>query len=118
MTYSKQKYSEGEIIQRGCMGGASKVSTSVIYQKGGKVYSYNVQNYVELLNRLGFKVIYKREIEVIKKEIEKMEKIIADGGKDNIFFGFMELLEDEKEELLNTIEEYQDIIKNSVVVNG
>jgi len=113
------KYPDGEIIQRGCMGGASKVSTSVIYQKGGKVYSYNVQNYVELLNRLGFKVIYKRQVEAMKREIENMKKIIADGGKDNIFFGgFMKLSEDEKQRLLNTIAEYQDNIKNSIAVNG
>lgn len=115
----KTKYPTGEIVQRGCMGGASSVATCVIYKSGGKVYKYNVQNYVELLNRLGFKVLYKKQIEAMQRDIKKMEKVIADGGKNNIFFGgFVELSEDEKQRLLNTIEEYQDSIKNSIAVNG
>lgn len=114
----KMKHPGGEIIQRGCMGGVSKSSTSVIYNKGGKVYSYNVSNYVELLNRIGFKVLYKREVEAMKTSIEKMQKVIDNNGEENIFFGFMELTPERKQELLNTIAEYQNDIKECIIVNG
>lgn len=114
----RTKYPEGEIIQRGCMGGASKVATSVIYQEGGKVYSFNVQNYVELLQRLGFKVLYKRQVERMTADIEKMQKVIENNGEENIFFGFMELSEQRKQELLSTIAEYQNDMEDAIVVNG
>uniref|UniRef100_A0AAU8B9D3 Uncharacterized protein n=1 Tax=Dulem virus 39 TaxID=3145757 RepID=A0AAU8B9D3_9CAUD len=114
----RSKYPDGKIEQRGCMSKTNKVSINVTYQKGGKVYYYNAQNYVELLNRMGFRVVYKKDVEALEIAIYKMQKVIADGGENNIFSGgFVKLSENKKQRLLNTIAEYQDSINHSIVVD-
>ena len=115
----RTKYLDGEIVQRGCMGGACKSAVCVTYKTHGKVYYYNAQSYVELLNRLGFNVLYERDVLSMKKEIQRLEKIISDGGTKNIFTkGFQLLTEERKAEYLNTIHKYKTAIENSIVVNG
>jgi hypothetical protein len=116
----KTKYPEGEVVQKGKMGGASKSSTSVIFSKGGKVYSYNVDNYVSLLKRLGFNVIYRHTVDSYKDRIVDIEKILADCGEESIFEdeGWLALTDDDIQSYNNELEQINNILNTSVVVNG
>ncbi len=111
------KYSNGIIFQRGSYGGSSKNSISVMFKKNGKVYDYQVQNYVELLNKLGFKVLYQKNVIEMKRQIAELEKELKAGGRENILFKcFVPLSDQRKNEYLQIIQSYKEDIENSIIV--
>ena len=49
----REKYPEGTIYAKGKFGGVSSSKYAVVFEKGGRVYSYYEPNYTALLVRLG-----------------------------------------------------------------
>ena len=86
---AKEKYPDIEIYQRGGDYSSNKTSVQVIFgrTKGKiKVYHFNVTSYVELLTRLGFNVIYKKDVEAIKLRIKHIREDLDNVGKPIDFF--------------------------------
>ena len=80
----QSKYPEGLVTQRGKFG--DKVSSvAVIYNSNGKVYEYSYKSYADLLVKLGFPVIYKKQLTGIQKRISELKAEIEAGGYEDIF---------------------------------
>lgn len=80
----RTKYPEGDIYRTPTTEGRYS-GLSVVFRKGGKVYDYSTNTYGVLLRRLGFKVLYKHDVENINELIAEKEELIKQGGKYNIF---------------------------------
>lgn len=81
----RTKYPEGEVFQKGTFGGVADSRVAVVFKRGGKVYAYNVNNYVQLLERFGFELLYEREVKHIENRIKELEELIKVGGKKGLF---------------------------------
>ena len=81
----KTKYPEGEVFQKGTVGGVADSRVAVVFKRGGKVYAYNVNNYVQLLERFGFELLYEREAKYIENRIKELEELIKAGGEKGLF---------------------------------
>lgn len=116
----KTKYPTAHIFKRNEMGGASSAALAVTFKEGGKVYDYNTQSYADVLNRLGFTVLYKHEVTTLEKLVAELERDIAAGGYVNPFFESRmiyfseETLADKKAQLA----EYKHTLENAIVEQG
>lgn len=85
----RTKYPEGEIVRRFASSAGSKYF--VVFKEGGKVYEYACTSYQQLLERFGFKIAYKHNIETAKANIkyheEKLRKI--ESGEEKPFALFL-----------------------------
>lgn len=79
----RTKYPEAEIVKN--MGGVANGRIAVIYQPGGKVYAYQASSYQQVLAKLGFKILYKHNVDNMKEEIKRLETEIEAGGYENMF---------------------------------
>ena len=68
----KTKYPDGEIRRPNSTSEGSRYW--VVFDKGGKVYSYNAQSYQELLERLGFKVAYAHNIRNAESILSRLKE--------------------------------------------
>ena len=116
----KTKYQNGEIYASNKDYSKNKTSVQVIFDETKqkiKVYHYNVVNYVELLQKLGFNIIYKKDIEAIQKKINRLQNEIQNGGYyDDLFdcvvkFSINEM--QQKKEMLNTL---QNKLQNAIII--
>ena len=94
----KNKYPQAKVFKHGEFVG-NKINVVVIFTPQSKVYKYN-GTYCEVLNKLGFKAIYKHNLEAVKNALAKAK---AGHGIQDEFFG---LKIDNTEE----IQRYEEII--------
>lgn len=82
----RTKYPEATITKGQYYGGSCSGRIVVVFQPGGKAYQYHgCSTYQQILERLGFKILYKHNVEGYKCRIKKLEDQIAAGGYENIF---------------------------------
>lgn len=77
----RTKYPEGEITRKNASSAGWKYF--VTFKPNGKAYYYSCTSYAELLNRFGFNVIYKHDLESAKTTLERYTKELeeAKAGK-------------------------------------
>ena len=78
----KSKYPQAEVFKHGDFVG-NKINVAVVFTPQSKVYKYN-GTYCEVLNKLGFKAIYKHNLEAVKNALAKAK---AEHGTKDEFFG-------------------------------
>lgn len=81
----RTKYPTGEIINGKRFGGSCAGRMVVIFQEGGKCYDYGATSYQAILERFGFKILYKHNVAAYERQIADLEKRIADGGEQDFF---------------------------------
>ncbi len=116
----KTKYPTGEIFQKGSLGcgSASDSKVCVIFKDGGKVYGYNYKSYADLLQQLGFNVLYEHDVKAIESQILNSEKMINDGGYIDDFFSdgeFVGYSEEEIEGAKFNIEYLNNKLKDAII---
>lgn len=79
----RTKYPEATIYKN--MGGVAKGRIAVTYGPNSKVYGYTASSYQMVLEKLGFKILYKHNVLAMKAEIERLNKEIETGGYERIF---------------------------------
>ena len=107
----KTKYPEAAAHMHGTYGGTEGINgVEIFFTPDGKGYSYR-GSYLQILDRLGIKVIYKSTLDMYEKTIEKLE---AENGESNPFVP-EEVIDntaeiDRYKKLLAKIEEEQYIV--------
>lgn len=81
----RTKYPEATIFRRNSMGGTSSSRLAVTFVPNGKVYDYAAASYQQVLEKLGFNILYKHNVKCYKEKIEQLEAEIEAGGETNIF---------------------------------
>lgn len=116
-SYFFKKYPTGSIYYEN----KKKNVVNVAFTEEGKVYSYKINNHVDLINRLklDIKMIYQYDYDYYIKEIEKFEIEIKNGFWIDDFFGNGEknnYTESEIDNMKKNIECYKNKIENVVII--
>ena len=113
----RTKYPEAEIVKN--MGGVATSRISVIFTPGGKVYSYLVSSYQQVLEKLGFEILYKHNVLNYKNEITRLKKEIEAGGYEDIFQisgeDFYKYTDEEINQMKNEITRIENILATSII---
>ena len=113
----RTKYPEAEIVKN--MGGVATSRISVIFTPGGKVYSYLASSYQQVLEKLGFKILYKHDVLNYKNEITRLKKEIEAGGYEDIFQisgeDFYKYTDEEINQMKNEITRIENILATSII---
>ena len=113
----RTKYPEAEIVKN--MGGVATSRISVIFTLGGKVYSYLVSSYQQVLEKLGFESLYKHNVLNYKNEITRLKKEIEAGGYEDIFQisgeDFYKYTDEEINQMKNEITRIENILATSII---
>lgn len=115
----KTKYPNGVIYQKGSFNN-DKSRVAVVFDKTiqpHKAYEYQYTSYVELLNKLGFNLQYKKDKASIENTLKDMEQQLTNGYEENLFFGRIALNEEKKLYLKNRITYYKELLENAVFVD-
>lgn len=84
----RTKYPKARIYNGKRFGGATSSEMVVVFDEGGKCYNYSASSYQQVLEKLGFKILYKHNVESMNRRIAELEKQIADRGEENRFHLF------------------------------
>ena len=113
----RTKYPEGEITRKHASSAGWKYF--VVFNKGGKAYYYGCTSYAELLNRLGFEVVYTHNLESAKATLKKYEEELNDAkaGKFSKFaFIFIEQTPENEKQYINDLQkqvnEYKELVRH------
>lgn len=103
----RSKYPNGEICRRNSTSAGNKYW--VVFDKSianHKVYHYSETSYAGLLNRLGFKIVYKHDVETAKYYVKQYQKELDDlnNGIKPPFFNCFGIFSDEKEAMEDEIQ--------------
>lgn len=113
----RTKYPEAEIVKN--MGGVATGRISVIFTPGGKVYSYLASSYQQVLEKLGFEILYKHNVLNYKNEITRLKKEIEAGGYEDIFQisgeDFYKYTDEEINQMKNEITRIENILATSII---
>ena len=116
----RTKYPEGNIIRKNVTSAGNKYW--VTFNPNSKAYFYSATSYAELLNRLGFKVVYRHNLETAKQQVEHYEEKINKYKKGEldefeILFGLTEeqLIENTEREL-NDAKKRVNYYKNECII--
>lgn len=113
----RTKYPEAEIVKN--MGGVATSRISVIFTPGGKVYSYLASSYQQVLEKLGFEILYKHNVLNYKNEITRLKKEIEAGGYEDIFQisgeDFYKYTDEEINRMKNEITRIENILATSII---
>lgn len=113
----RTKYPETEIVKN--MGGVATSRISVIFTPGGKVYSYLASSYQQVLEKLGFEILYKHNVLNYKNEITRLKKEIEAGGYEDIFQisgeDFYKYTDEEINQMKNEITRIENILATSII---
>lgn len=113
----RTKYPEAEIVKN--MGGVATSRISVIFTPGGKVYSYLASSYQQVLEKLGFEILYKHNVLNYKNEIARLKKEIEAGGYEDIFQisgeDFYKYTDEEINQMKNEITRIENILATSII---
>ena len=112
----RTKYPTATIYKKNAFHGVSSSAFSVTFTDGGKVYNYSAQNYGEVLQKLGFTVLYADEIEDRKQRIERIQNNINTGQRKKLFGGVHVYTSEEIKEMKKEIEELKQLIDNAIIV--
>lgn len=116
----KTKYQNGEIYASNKDYSKNKTSIQVIFditKPKIKVYHYNVANYVELLQKLGFNIIYKKDIEAIQKDVNRLQNEIENKGYyDDLFDCFVNFSIDEIQQKKEMFDTLQNKLQNAIII--
>lgn len=113
----RSKYPNGEICRKNSTSAESKYW--VTFNKDGKVYYYSCTSYAQLLNRLGFHVVYKHDVDAAKATLEKYETQLIDAKNGNFSpfaFAFIdrtpETEQAEIDDLQRQVDEYKEMLRH------
>lgn len=113
----RTKYPDGEICRRNSTSAENKYW--VTFKPNSKVYYYSCTSYAELLNKLGFEVVYKHNIESAKATLERYEKELneAKAGKFSKFaFIFTEQTPETEKYYINDlqaqVDQYKELVRH------
>lgn len=82
----RTKYPEATITKGQYYGGSCSGRMVVVFKPNGKVYQYrDCSTYQQILERLGFNILYKHNVKAYQDRIAKLEAEIAAGGYENFF---------------------------------
>ena len=113
----RTKYPEAEIVKN--MGGVATSRISVIFTPGGKVYSYLASSYQQVLEKLGFEILYKHNVLNYKNEIARLKKEIEASGYEDIFQisgeDFYKYTDEEINQMKNEITRIENILTTSII---
>lgn len=113
----RTKYPEAGIVKN--MGGVATSRISVIFTPGGKVYSYLASSYQQVLEKLGFEILYKHNVLNYKNEITRLKKEIEAGGYEDIFQisgeDFYKYTDEEINQMKNEITRIENILATSII---
>lgn len=113
------KYPNGRIFRRNSMGGVTTSAIAVEFNEYGKVYSYQAKSYQEVLDKLGFCILYKHNVEALNIEKHKLEQEINEGGYEPILDllhrDYVEYTEEEIAEKKNRIAEIDNMIATYII---
>lgn len=84
----RTKYPEARIYNGKRFGGATTSQMVVVFNEGGKCYNYYANTYQQILERLGFKILYKHNVEAMQRRIAELEEQIKNRGEENRFHLF------------------------------
>lgn len=84
----RTKYPDATIFRRNSFGGTNTTHLAVVFEPCGKVYDYYGLSYQQVLIKLGFKILYKHNVDSYNRHIAELEKKIADKGEKNEFHLF------------------------------
>lgn len=101
----KNKHPQAEVFKHGEFEG-NTINVAVIFTPQSKVYKYN-GTYCEVLNKLGFKAIYRHNLESVKNALDKAK---AGHGTQDDFFGFEIDNTEEITRLEKDLKEYESYI--------
>jgi len=104
-TIVKNKHPQAEVFKHGEFAG-NKINVAVIFTPQSKVYQYN-GTYCEVLNKLGFKAIYKHNLEAVKNALAKAK---TEHGTKYEFFGLEIDNTEEIARLKSDLKEYESYI--------
>ena len=113
----RTKYPEAKIVKN--IGGVATSRISVIFTPGGKVYSYLAGSYQQVLEKLGFEILYKHNVLNYKNEITRLKKEIEAGGYEDIFQisseDFYKYTDEEINQMKNEITRIENILATSII---
>lgn len=102
----RTKYPEATIYNGKRFGGSCIGRMVVVFKEGGKCYDYCASSYQQVLEKLGFKILYKHNVEAYKRRLKELEKKISDRGEENKFHLF-----DKRDWITFTDEEIKSMIE-------
>lgn len=116
----RTKYQNGKIYAKDRDYSKNKTSIQVIFDTTKseiKIYHYNVVNYVELLQKLGFNIIYKKDIEAIQKDVNRLQNEIENEGYyDDLFNCFVNFSIDEIQQKKEMFDTLQNKLQNAIII--
>lgn len=115
----RTKYPEATIFRRNSMGGTSSSALAVTFYPNGKVYDYQASSYQQVLEKLGFNILYKHNVKNMMDRIEKLQKKISDGGEDTLhLFGekYHTFTADELSSMQDEIDKIASYIADSIII--
>lgn len=117
----RTKYPEATITKGQYFGGSCTGRIVVTFKPGGKVYQYHgCSTYQQILERLGFNILYKSNVDNYKRLISDLERKISDGGEENKFHLFdkrdwIPFNPEEISRMEQELKEYKDILENAII---
>lgn len=81
----RTKYPQATIHNGKRFGGSNSCHMVVTFEPCGKCYSYYASTYQEVLEKLGFNILYKHNAEAINKQIAELQMYIEQGFKEDMF---------------------------------
>lgn len=118
----RTKYPEAELVKGQYYGGSCSGRVAVIFHPGGKAYQYRgCSTYQQILERLGFTILYKHNVDSMKRRIEELNKNISDGGEENLFPGVFDdrewipFTDDEMDNMKREVAELEDTLANAII---
>lgn len=81
----RTKYPEATIFRRNSIGGTTSSRLAITFKPNGKIYDYAATSYQQVLEKLGFNILYKHDVKGYTERIKKLEAEIKTGGEQDIF---------------------------------
>ena len=118
----RTKYPEGRIYNGKSYGGASSSEMVVVFKQGGKSYNYQATTYQQILERFGFTILYKHNVENYRAELTKLKEMISKNGYVDTLAKLLgldpwhELTKPEKIETQAKIDQIEQILAEAIIV--
>ena len=82
----RTRYPEATITKGQYFGGSRSGRVVVTFKPNGKCYEYHgCSTYQQILERLGFNILYKHNVKAYQDRIAELEAEIEAGGHENFF---------------------------------
>ena len=112
----RTKYPEARLTSGRRYGNATTSQMVVVFKPNGKVYKYYATTYAQVLEKLGFTILYKHSVEAYKSEIARLEGLINDGGYTDKWFHLdIRYTDAELAEMQAKVDEYKRILETGYI---